>query len=78
LSYQNEFKGSWVMPKKQFSSWSQILLKYLMASVRCHVSANETTTCVNDSRATPILIWDGSQTTLSPKGVGYFQPFFFC
>jgi hypothetical protein len=32
------------MPKKQFNLWSQIPLKHLIDSVRCHVSANKRTT----------------------------------
>jgi hypothetical protein len=34
------------MPKKLFSPWSQIPLKNLTDSIRCHVSANKMMTCV--------------------------------
>jgi hypothetical protein len=45
MSYQNEFKGPCGMQKKKkFSQWSQIPLKYLIDSVRCHVCANKRTT----------------------------------
>jgi hypothetical protein len=33
-----------VCQKKKFSPWSQIPLKYLIDSVRCHVCANKRTT----------------------------------
>jgi hypothetical protein len=46
MSYQSENRSPFGMSKKQFNTWSQILLKHLIDSVRFHVSSNKKTTHV--------------------------------
>jgi len=47
LWYQNEFKGLYGMQKIQITPSSQIPLKKLTDSIRCHVSANKIATDIS-------------------------------